>query len=41
MANKFKPGQEVVVNTREIPDKHGTVRFVGRIEGKTDDYVGI
>lgn len=32
---------EVVVNTREIPEKHGVVRFVGKIEGKTDDYVGI
>lgn len=35
MTSKFKIGQEVIVTTKEIPDKRGMVRFVGKIEGKT------
>jgi hypothetical protein len=31
MATKFKIGQEVMVNTKEIPDKKGTIRFIGKI----------
>lgn len=36
MATKFKVGQEVIVSTKEIQDKRGLVRFVGKIEGKPD-----
>lgn len=36
MANKFKVGQEVLVSTKEIQDKKGTIRFIGKIDGKTD-----
>lgn len=41
MANKFKVGQDVIVATKEIPDKRGTVRFIGKIEGKPDEYIGV
>ena len=41
MSIKYKVGQEVIVSTKEIPDKKGTVRFVGKIEGKPDEYVGV
>lgn len=41
MATKFKVGQEVVVSTKEIPDKKGTIRYMGKIEGRPDDYVGV
>lgn len=41
MATKFKIGQEVIVSTKEIPDKRGVVRFVGKIEGKADEYIGV
>jgi hypothetical protein len=33
---KFKEGQTVLVNTKEIQDKKGVIRFIGKIEGKTD-----
>jgi dynactin complex subunit len=41
MASKFKLGQEVIVSTKEIPDKKGVIRFMGKIEGRPDDYVGV
>lgn len=41
MASKYKVGQEVIVTTKEIPEKKGTVRFVGKIEGRPDEYVGV
>jgi hypothetical protein len=31
MATKLKIGQEVIVSTQEIPDKKGTIRFMGKI----------
>lgn len=34
MSTKYKIGQEVIVSTKDIPDKRGVVRFVGKIEGK-------
>lgn len=34
MSTKYKIGQEAIVSTKEIADKRGVVRFVGKIEGK-------
>lgn len=31
MASKYKIGQEVIISTKEIPDKKGTIRFMGKI----------
>jgi hypothetical protein len=31
MASKFKIGQDVLVSTKEIEDKKGRVRFLGKI----------
>ena len=31
MANKYKVGQEVVISTKELPDKKGVIRFIGKI----------
>jgi hypothetical protein len=41
MSSKFKIGQEVIVNTKDIADKRGVVRFVGKIEGKAEEYTGV
>jgi hypothetical protein len=41
MSIKFKIGQDVIVNTKEITDKKGTVRYIGKIEGKPDEYIGV
>ena len=41
MSGKFKVGQEVMVNTKDIPNKRGVVRFIGKIEGKNDEYIGV
>lgn len=38
---KFKIGQEVLVSTKEIQDKKGIIKYIGKIEGKNDDYVGV
>lgn len=41
MATKYKVGQEVLVSTKEIQDKKGIIRFVGKIDGKVDEYIGV
>lgn len=41
MATKFKVGQEVLVSTKEIQDKKGIIRFIGKIDGKADEYIGV
>lgn len=39
--SKFKEGQIVLVNTKEMQDKKGIIRFIGKIDGKTDEYIGV
>ena len=29
--NQYKVGQDVLVNTKEIKDKKGTIRYLGKI----------
>lgn len=41
MTHRFKLGQEVTVNTKDITDKRGTVRFIGKIDNKPDEYIGL
>ena len=36
MAQRYKIGQEALVSTKDIQDKKGTVRYIGKIEGKAD-----
>lgn len=41
MNPRYKVGQEVIVNTKEISEKKGVIRFIGKIQGKTDEYIGV
>jgi len=31
MTQRYKVGQEVVVNTKDIQEKRGTIRYIGKI----------
>ena len=41
MNKGFKSGQKVSVNTKEISDKKGIIRYIGKIDGKIDEFFGI
>ena len=38
---KYKVGQEVIVFTKEFHDKKGTLRYIGKIDGKADEFYGV
>lgn len=38
---KLKIGTEVIVFTSDIPNVKGKVKFIGKIDGKDDEFIGV